>query len=81
MGWPAASAAHAWKRGDHIAPNVDLSVRLHRFAPKQPWLLCEAHSPVGAHGLLSAELAVWSSDGLLLGTGGQSMLVRSMSPG
>jgi len=77
FGWPVASMAHAYREPHgFIAPTIDLSVRFHRADRDEPWLLIEGRSPVGAHGMMSAELAVWSRCGALLATGVQTMLCR-----
>jgi acyl-CoA thioesterase len=83
MGWPAATLAHAYRAPlDVIAPTVDLSVRFHRPAPAgEEWLLCEAESPLGAEGLVTATGRVWSAGGDLLASGGQTMLCRPGVPG
>lgn len=77
MGWPAAHRPHAYREPlEVIAPTVDLSVRFHRPAGDEEWLLSETVSPVGAGGLMSATGRVWSPGGELLASGGQSMLCR-----
>jgi acyl-CoA thioesterase II len=78
MGWPAGHRPHA-HRGPLgiIAPTIDLSVRFHRPAPTgAEWLLCESISPVADGGLMTATGRVWSPEGTLLASGGQSMLCR-----
>jgi acyl-CoA thioesterase-2 len=80
MGWPAAHLAHAHDAPAVIAPTVDLSVRFHRPARDDEWLLAEATSPVGAGGLVGASGRVWNRRGQLLASGGQSMLCRPAPP-
>ena len=80
FGWPAASAAHAWRVGPNgqqlfMAPNVDIHVTFHGFDPTEEWLLVDAYSPTGAEGLLSANVAVWSAGGRQLASGSQTLLV------
>jgi acyl-CoA thioesterase-2 len=84
FGWPAANGAHAWRAepgGEQhfIAPNIDLHATFSRFDPAEPWLLVESRSPVGADGLLSAQVGVWSAGGKLLATGSQTMLARRVA--
>jgi acyl-CoA thioesterase-2 len=79
-GWPAASAAHAWLSEPggpprYMAPNVDIHVTFHQFEPAAEWLLVDAVSPVGADGLLGANVAVWTPGGRLLASGVQTMMV------
>lgn len=76
MGWPAAHLAHAHDEPAIIAPTVDLSVRFHRPAHDDEWLLAEATSPVAAGGLISADGRVWNRRGELLASGAQTMLCR-----
>lgn len=81
MGWPAGHRPHAYREPlGVIAPTVDLSVRFHRPAFDQEWLLSETVSPVGAGGLMSATGRVWSTEGTLLASGGQTMLCRPVPP-
>jgi acyl-CoA thioesterase-2 len=80
MGWPAAHLAHAHEEPVVIAPTVDLSVRFHRPAHDDEWLLAEATSPVAAGGLVNASGRVWNRRGQLLASGGQSMLCRPAPP-
>jgi len=82
MGWPAGHRRHVYREPlGVIAPTVDLSVRFHRPAPPgDEWLLCESISPIADGGLMAATGRVWSSDGVLLASGGQSMLCRPGSP-
>lgn len=78
MGWPAAVQAHAWRwEADEfpwVAPSLDLHVRFHRFVPSSDYLFTQAHSPVGAAGLISAESRVWSEAGDLLASAGSQLL-------
>lgn len=84
FGWPAASAAHAWRVGpdgapQFMAPNVDIHVTFHAFDPAEEWLLVDAYSPTGADGLLGANVSVWSAAGRLIASGSQTMLVSRYS--
>jgi acyl-CoA thioesterase len=89
FGWPAASAAHAWRSGpggapQFVAPNIDIHVTFHGYEPAADWLLVDAVSPVGADGLLAAHVGVWSAGGRLLASGNQTMLasrVPEVRPG
>jgi acyl-CoA thioesterase II len=79
MGWPAAHLPHAHRDPlDVMAPTIDVSARFHQ-APETAdggWLFTEALSPVAAAGLVNATGRVWSPDGTLLASGGQTMLCR-----
>ena len=84
FGWPAASAAHAWRANpdgspQFMAPNVDIHVTFHGFDPDEEWLLADAWSPTGGEGLLSANVGVWSAGGRQLASGSQTMLVSRYS--
>jgi acyl-CoA thioesterase II len=77
FGWPTAFRAHA-----HLDPSppvvavtVDLSVRFHRPAADD-WLLSEAVSPLAAGGLVAASGRLWDRAGVLVASGGQTMLCR-----
>jgi acyl-CoA thioesterase-2 len=75
MMWNAASRPHPWPQ-THLAPNLDLSVLFHDAAPKDEWLLCDAHSPVGREGLVGCNGRVWTPDGRLLASGLSHLLCR-----
>jgi acyl-CoA thioesterase II len=75
MGWPAAMHAHEDDRS-YIAPTIELSVRFHRLTPNSEWLYGRTEAPVATEGLMSATSFVWSQDGSLVASGGQSMLFR-----
>jgi acyl-CoA thioesterase II len=75
LGWPAAVAAHGG-RPEYIAPTIELSARFHRLAPKSEWLLEITESAVATDGLLGSTARVWSQDGALVASGGQTMLFR-----
>ena len=84
FGWPAASAAHAWRVGENgqpqfMAPNIDIHVTFHGFDTDEEWLLVDAVSPVGGEGLLGGNVLVWSPNGRLLASGNQTMLVSRYS--
>jgi acyl-CoA thioesterase II len=80
LGWPAAHLAHAHDEPAVIAPTVDLSVRFHRPAHDDEWLLAEASSPIATGGLVNASGRVWNRQGRLLASGGQTMLCRPAPP-
>lgn len=74
MGWPAAHRPHVHLDPVIVAPTVDVSVRFHQPAADEEWLFCEATAPTASGGVMSATGRVWSQDGTLLASGGQSML-------
>lgn len=82
--WPAAHRAHLHRGSDdpaYIAPNMDLSIRFHRAAPTDEWLLVDAESPVAEAGLMAATARVWSEDRRLLATGAGHLLCREVPRG
>ena len=72
--WPAACGAHA--EITHLAPSLQTDVRFHQAAPEEEWLLCDAYTHMGAHGLLGGTSNIWSRDGRLLASGGGQMFCR-----
>jgi acyl-CoA thioesterase len=67
-GWNAATAAHAWPFR-FLAPNLDLGIHFHRFAPEATWILADGVVPVAADGLVGCVAHLWSEDGRLLASG------------
>ena len=66
--WNATISAHAWPFR-HLAPNLDLMVQFHRFAPDNDWTLAEGTAPLAREGLVGCVARVWSERGALLATG------------
>jgi len=66
--WNATIAAHAWPFR-HLAPNLDLMVHFHRFAPETDWMLAEGAAPLAHAGLVGCVARLWSERGELLATG------------
>jgi acyl-CoA thioesterase-2 len=80
FGWPAASAAHAWRNESRekqlfMAPSIDVHCTFHAFEPDAEWLLVDAYSPVGGDGLLGSHMSVWTESGRLVASGNETMLV------
>jgi acyl-CoA thioesterase len=75
MPWPAAVRGHTGNP-PWLAASIEMTMRFHQFAPASEWLLCDTVSPVAADGLIGSTMTVWSTDGLLLATGGEHMLCR-----
>lgn len=75
LGWPAGVAAST---GDvpYVAPTIELSARFHRLAPKAEWLYETTEASIATDGLLGSSSRVWSQDGALIASGGQTMLFR-----
>jgi acyl-CoA thioesterase len=67
-GWNATIAAHPWP-ARFLAPNLDLSIQFHRFAPEEEWTLVDGYAPVAADGLIGCNARLWTPDGRLLATG------------
>jgi acyl-CoA thioesterase len=61
----------------YIAPNLDLSVQFHQFAPEAEWLLHDAQAPIARDGLVGTTGRVWSPDMRLLATGTSQLLCRN----
>jgi len=67
-GWNATIAAHAWPF-PFLAPNLDLTVQFHRFAPQETWMLADGVALLAEDGLVGCVSRLWSEDGRLLATG------------
>ena len=52
--WNALIAGLDWPLR-HLAPNLDLTVQFHQFAPEANWLLTEGVAPHGQDGLVDAK--------------------------
>jgi acyl-CoA thioesterase len=65
-------------RVDWISPNVDLHCTFHRPSSGSRWLLGRGRTPVSSAGTAGFSAEAWSDDGLLLGSGGGQMLVRTV---
>jgi acyl-CoA thioesterase-2 len=74
-GWNATIAAHAWPFR-FLAPNLDLGVHFHRFAPDATWMLVDGHVPLATDGLVSGVARLWTEDGQLLATGSSKHVFR-----
>jgi len=75
MMWNAAQAPHPWPES-HVAPNLDLAMSFHDFAPDDEWLLCDAHAPVAREGIIGCRGHLWSGAGRLLATGNATLFCR-----
>jgi acyl-CoA thioesterase len=67
-GWNATTAAHPWPFR-FLAPNLDLNVHFHRFAPGEEWVLADGIVPLATDGLVGCTSRIWTADGRLLATG------------
>lgn len=74
-GWNAVTSAHAWPF-EYLAPNLDLTIQFHRFAPEEQWTLCDGYVPVASEGLLGSVNRLWAKDGRLLATGTSKHVCR-----
>jgi acyl-CoA thioesterase len=74
-GWNALTSAHAWP-WRHLAPNLDLTVQFHRFAPSQEWILADGEAPLARDGLVGCVARLWSESGELLASGSSSHVSR-----
>jgi acyl-CoA thioesterase len=73
--WNSMLAAHA-RPHPYLAPNLDLTVQFHGFAPGTRWMLADGEVPVAQDGLLGCVSRIWSEDGRLLATGSSKHLCR-----
>ena len=67
-GWNATIAAHSWPFR-YLAPNLDLTVQFHRFAPEAEWMLADGVALLAQDGLVGCVSRLWTEDGKLLATG------------
>ncbi len=74
-GWNATIAAHGWPF-PYLAPNLDLTVQFHRFAPEAEWMLADGYVPVAREGLVGCVSRIWTEDGRLLATGTSKHICR-----
>jgi acyl-CoA thioesterase len=77
--FPAACRGFARSELTFAAPSLDLNVAFHGRAPQDEWLLSESRGLISDGGLLGGYARLWSSEGLLLASGGQQMLQRSFA--
>ena len=74
-GWNATIAAHTWPFR-FLAPNLDLMVQFHRFAPAETWMLADGYVPLARDGLVGCVSRLWTRDGRLLATGASKHTCR-----
>lgn len=78
MTWPAAHLPHP--RAEFIAPNLDVTAWFHRSAGHSEWLLVETVCPVAEAGVMGTTGRVFSSDGLLVASGGAQLFCVPRPP-
>jgi acyl-CoA thioesterase II len=74
-GWNATIAAHQWPF-PFLAPNLDLTVQFHRFAPQETWMLADGIALLAEDGLVGCVSRLWTEDGRLLATGTSKHMSR-----
>jgi acyl-CoA thioesterase len=74
-GWNAATSAHGWPFR-FLAPNLDLTVQFHHFAPGSEWMLADGVAPMARDGLVGCVARMWSEGGELLATGSSHHICR-----
>ena len=74
-GWNATIAAHSWPFR-YLAPNLDLTVQFHRFAPDAEWMLSTGTVPLATGGTVGCVSHVWTEDGRLLSSGTSKHVCR-----
>ena len=74
-GWNATTSAHPWPFR-FLAPNLDLTVQFHRFAPDREWILADGFVPLAADGMVGCVSRLWTEDGRLLATGTSKHVCR-----
>jgi len=75
-GWNATTSAHPWPF-QFLAPNLDLGVQFHAFAPDAEWLLADGFVPIATDGVFGCTARLWTEDGKLLATGTSKHLCRA----
>jgi acyl-CoA thioesterase len=75
-GWNATTAAHAWPF-PFLAPNLDLTVQFHCFAPESEWILADGFVPIARDGVFGCTSRLWTEDGRLLATGTSKHVCRA----
>ncbi|MEN8181336.1 MAG: thioesterase family protein [Myxococcota bacterium] len=73
--WNAVVSAHGFPIR-YMAPNLDLTVQFHQFAPEAEWVLCSGLSPHAGAGLAGSVSQLWTEDGRLLASGTAQLLCR-----
>jgi acyl-CoA thioesterase len=74
-GWNAMISAHAWPF-HFLAPNLDLTVQFHRFAPGSEWMLADGEATLACDGIAGCVAHLWSEAGELLATGTSKHVCR-----
>jgi acyl-CoA thioesterase len=74
-GWNATISAHPWPFR-FLAPNLDLTVHFHRFAPDAEWTLADGFVPLARDGLVACVARLWGESGELLATGSSKHICR-----
>ena len=74
-GWNATIAAHKWPF-PYLAPNLDLTIQFHRFAPRETWILADGVALLAEDGLVGCVSRLWSERGTLLATGTSNHMNR-----
>jgi acyl-CoA thioesterase len=74
-GWNATIAAHEWPF-PFLAPNLDLTVQFHRFAPNETWMLADGIALLAEDGLVGCVSRLWTESGKLLATGTSTHVSR-----
>jgi acyl-CoA thioesterase len=74
-GWNATTSAHEWPF-PFLAPNLDLMVQFHRFAPEETWMLADGVALLAEDGLVGCVSRLWTEDGRLLATGTSKHMSR-----
>jgi acyl-CoA thioesterase len=74
-GWNSTTSAHAWPFR-FLAPNLDLNVQFHRFAPDADWILADGIVPIATDGHFGCTARLWTEDGRLLATALSEHLCR-----
>lgn len=74
--WGASSRPHADLGMEWFAPSLDYYVAFHQAAPQREWLLMDCVAPVLTDGIGGGQAQLWSDDGRLVATAGQTILWR-----
>jgi acyl-CoA thioesterase len=57
-----------------ISPNLDTSAWFHDIRAQTDWLLIDHASPIARNGVIAVDGRVWSSDGVLVASGGAQLI-------
>lgn len=72
--WGYIAANRKYFNERFISPNLDTSAWFHDIDAQTDWLLIDHASPIARNGVIAVDGRVWSSDGVLVATGGAQLI-------